>query len=147
LRTPEACGLAAREFPDVRTQHVFMFKDRGRILIVDDEPSVADALKLILVDEGFGVEVAGTGRDGIELARRVPISLSITDLCLPDMSGLDVLDALLRDNPRALVIVISAQCTPEVCAEARRRGAAAVLSKPFLPADLLRHLNDKLARR
>ncbi len=114
------------------------------MLIVDDEPSVADALKVIFEDEGFDVATAANGRDGIELARSGEISLAITDICLPDMSGLDVLDALLRENLRAVVIVITALDTPEVFAEARRRGAAGVLSKPFLPAEILQHVRDKI---
>ncbi|HYP52531.1 MAG TPA: response regulator, partial [Pyrinomonadaceae bacterium] len=72
-----------------------VFKTKGagrpRILVIDDEESVRDALTLILEDEGFTVVSASAGREGIELARGSVFDLTITDLRLPDISGLDVL--------------------------------------------------------
>lgn len=108
------------------------------ILIIDDEPSVADALRLILVDRGHRVLVAATGRGGLELARRERVRLVITDLRLPDISGLEVLGALAAEWPRLPVILITSHGTPELSAEATSAGAAAVLSKPFPPAEIIR---------
>jgi DNA-binding NtrC family response regulator len=124
-----------------------MSKERGRIVVIEDEPSVSDALKLIFEDQGYDVDSAAKGRDGIELARRSPTLLTITDLSLPDISGLKVLDAIRRENPHSIVIIITAQGTPEVFAEARKRGAAEILSKPFLPAEIIQLVNDVLAHR
>jgi DNA-binding NtrC family response regulator len=107
------------------------------ILIIDDEPSVADALRLILGDQGHRVLVAATGRGGLELARRERVRVVITDLRLPDISGLDVLGALRRERPHLPVILITSHGTPELSAEARRAGAMAVLDKPFAPAEII----------
>lgn len=115
------------------------------MLVIDDEPSVADALRIILEDECFHVVVAGNGRDGIEQATRGNFSLIITDLRLPDMSGLDVLNALSVSGVRSAVILITSHGTPEIFAEARRRGVAGVLSKPFLPSEILQLVRETLA--
>lgn len=107
------------------------------ILIIDDEPSVADALRLIFEDQGRRVLVAGAGQVGLGLARREKVRVVITDLCLPDISGLDVLATLRAEQPDVRVILITSQGTPELFAEARGIGAAAVLRKPFAPADIV----------
>ncbi len=117
---------------------VFGVQKHDAILIIDDEPSVADALRLILGDEGYPVLVAANGCDGLELARREEVRLVITDLRLPDISGLEVLCALRRERPDVAVILISSHGTPELFARAERDGAAAVLSKPFAPSDIIR---------
>lgn len=108
-----------------------------RVLVIDDEPSVADALKIILEDNGYTVAVAGTGRDGLEQASRQRFDVTITDLRLPDMSGLEVLRGICKQNPESLVILITAHGTSEVIAEARSCGAFDVLPKPFLPSEIL----------
>lgn len=114
------------------------------ILVIDDERSVADALKVILENEGFNVTLAASGRDGIERARQGKFSLAITDLRLPDMSGLDVLQTLLAENPGFCVILITSYGTPEIFAEALRRGAASALDKPFSPSKIVRLVTSLL---
>ncbi len=116
------------------------------ILVIDDEPSVGDALSIVLGDQGYRVVVALNGRDGIELAKRERFSVAITDLRLPDMSGFDVLHYLKMNDPLCPVIVITAHCTPEVVAESKRLGALGVLSKPFFPSDILSLINAGLKR-
>lgn len=122
-------------------------KEKARILVVDDEPSVADALRLILEDQGYSVVVATTGREGIEQARASSFNLVITDLRLPDMTGLDVLKILCEQDPRCPAILISAHATPEVCAQALAGGAVGVLPKPFAPSEILRLITKALAAR
>lgn len=124
-----------------------MTKEPRGILVIDDEPSVADALKLILEDDGYAVVVARTGREGIEHARRTDFSLTITDLRLPDMTGLDVLDALCREDAKRRVILITSHGTPEVFRAAAICGAVGVLPKPFQPSEILQLIADALASR
>ena len=118
-----------------------------KILVIDDETSVRDALRMILEDEGFEVVSASRGVEGVELARRSRFDLTITDLRLPDMSGLDVLSAVRFAHGGGRAILISAHATREVCAEARTRGAVGVLHKPFPPSEILRHVAGALAAR
>jgi DNA-binding NtrC family response regulator len=118
-----------------------------RILVIDDEPTVADALKIILSDEGYEVVVAATGRDGLEQACAGRFDVTITDLRLPDMTGHDVLGRILEGDPACAVIVITAHSSPEVVEESIRLGAVEVLPKPFFPHDVVRSIADITARR
>ena len=111
--------------------------NKVRVLIIEDEQSVADALKLIMEDQGYEVAVAASGRDGCDQCTDGTFDLTITDVNLPDMSGLDVLSQLRASAACHPVIVITAQNTPEVVTTAKERGALEVLSKPFLPVDIL----------
>lgn len=115
------------------------------ILVIDDEPSIADALKIILEDSGYSVLIAVTGRSGFALACEGRVDLSIIDIQLPDMSGLDVLSAIHEREPDGRVIIITSHGSPEIEAEAARRGAFTVLPKPFLAIDLLRQVAAALA--
>ncbi len=120
--------------------------DSAQVLVIDDEPSVADALRMILEDEGFAVVVAATGREGLEQARRTAFGVTITDLRLPDMDGLEVI-AFIRENCEGgAVILITSYSTPEICARARELGAAGVVSKPFLPSEIVGVVNAALKR-
>jgi DNA-binding NtrC family response regulator len=116
------------------------------ILVIDDEPTVADAVKIILEDSGYVVVTAITGRSGFERACECRIDLAIVDLQLPDMSGLDVLSAVREREPDARVIIITAHGSPDIDAEAARRGAFIVLPKPFHSSDLLKQVAAALTR-
>ena len=117
------------------------------ILVIDDEPSVADALEIILRDSGYEVAVALNGRDGIKQANESRFDIVITDLRLPDMSGLDVLGHMIDGDPNSIVIVISAHSTPEVVAESMRLGALDVLPKPFYPYEVLSLIDRRLLKK
>jgi DNA-binding NtrC family response regulator len=107
------------------------------VLVIDDELSVADALKVILSDSGYQVAVAMSGGEALEKLGKRRFDLVITDVRLPDISGLDVLRHLRRSHPGVLAIIITAHHTPELAAESLSLGAVAVLLKPFSPSDLL----------
>lgn len=119
----------------------------GRVLVIDDEPSVADALRVILEDEGFAVCVAANGRDGIEQARRAPFGVSVIDLRLPDMSGLEIIGLFREGGLGGAFILITSYGTPEILARARDLGVAGVIAKPFLPSEILQLINAALAGR
>ena len=111
--------------------------EKTTVLVIDDEPIVGDALKTVLSDCGYEVDVARTGREGLDKASRQPFDFTITDFRLPDMTGLEVLASIRAKEPHSAVIVITAYSTPEIVAESERLGALAVLAKPFCPADVL----------
>jgi CheY-like chemotaxis protein len=118
-----------------------------RILVIDDEPSVVDALKIILSDKGHDTAVAGSGRDALELVRRHQFDIAIVDLKLPDISGLAVLPRIAEKCPDVDGILVTAYDSAEVRANAATSGFAAVLAKPFSPRDLLDALSGILSRR
>ena len=118
-----------------------------RVLVIDDEPSVADALRVILEDEGFAVSVAASGRDGLEQARRAVFRVTITDLRLPDMDGLEVLGSLRERGHGGAVILITSYGTPEILARAHDLGAAGFIAKPFMPSEILQLVSAALEGR
>jgi len=105
----------------------------SRILVIDDEPSVTDALRLVLTELGHHVDSAGSGSDAKELLKGSPYDLVFTDLRLPDASGIDLLTLIKSDTPDTEVIVMTAHGSLDVTIEAIKRGAFYYIEKPFTP--------------
>lgn len=122
--------------------------DNLRILIVDDEPSVGDALRLVLESKGYEVVLVTNGRDGIDQARNRRFSFGVVDLFLTDISGFQVITDLLKLQPQIAILLITAHGSPQVFAEAKKLGAIGALAKPFHPAEILKlidaHLNGRV---
>lgn len=107
------------------------------VLVVDDDPSVGDALRVILSESGYRAFLATSGRNARHIADKQSFDVAIIDVGLPDISGLDLLCYLREGNMKLRVIIITAQPTPKIIEEARRLGAVDVLRKPFSPSDVL----------
>ncbi|HEX5890309.1 MAG TPA: response regulator [Pyrinomonadaceae bacterium] len=112
--------------------------DNLRILIVDDEPSVGDALRLVLEAHGYEVVLVTNGRDGIDQARNRRFGFGVVDLFLTDISGFQVITDLLTVQPQIPILLITAHGSPQVFAEARKLGAIGALAKPFHPSEILK---------
>jgi DNA-binding NtrC family response regulator len=112
------------------------------ILIVDDEPSVGDALRLMLESRGYEVVLVNNGLDGIDQSRRRRFGFSIVDLRLTDISGFQVITDILTHQPQTPILLITAHGSPQVFAEARKLGAVGALSKPFHPSDILKVIDS-----
>ena len=117
-------------------------KEKPTILVVDDEPSVGDALRLVLESNGYEVVLVTTGQDGIEQARNRRFGFSVVDLFLTDISGYEVITDLLAIQPHIPILLVTAHYSPQVCEEARRLGAIGGLAKPFPPAEILKVINS-----
>jgi DNA-binding NtrC family response regulator len=102
---------------------------KPRVLIVEDEEKLRRVLTLHLDSEGFEVESAATAEEGLRAAERA--SLVLTDLRLPGMDGLELLDRLRLQNAALPVIVMTAFGSVEAAVEAMKKGAADFLPKPF----------------
>jgi DNA-binding NtrC family response regulator len=105
----------------------------SKILVVDDEPSVTDALQMILAELGHIVESAKTVSEATALLKGSPYDLVFTDLRLPDASGIDLLAQIKNDTPDTQVILMTAHGSLDVTIEAIKRGAFYYLEKPFTP--------------
>ena len=103
----------------------------ARILVVDDEQSMRDFLAILLRKEGYRVETRSDFRGAAEAVEAGGFDLVITDLKLPDGSGLDLLAAARERDPDVQVIVITAFGTAETAVEAMKRGAYDYVTKPF----------------
>ena len=113
-------------------------QDKPCILVVDDEPSVGDALKLVLESNGYEVVLVTKGEDGIDQARHRSFGFGVVDLFLTDTSGFQVITELRNIQPHIPLLLITAHGSPQIFAEAKRLGAIGALSKPFPPAEILK---------
>jgi DNA-binding NtrC family response regulator len=118
----------------------------SRILVVDDEPVIGDALRIVLESNGYEVIVEVKGRDGIKQASSRAFRVGIIDLNLPDISGLQVIKTIREQRPETIVILITGQGNPRAFSEARRLGVVGILAKPFRPIDILELLTSALAK-
>src|SRR5258706_8617437 len=109
-----------------------------KLLIVDDEPGIRQMLHILFRREGFEVVSAPGFRGAVEAIEKSaqPFPVVLTDLAMPDGSGLDVLGAAKRRNPSTEVILITAHSTIENAISAMRSGAYDFVTKPFQPSEL-----------
>ena len=106
---------------------------KNRILVIDDEQSVTDALRFILTDAGHHVDAAKSGAEAKELLKGSPYDLVFTDLRLPDANGIELLSLIKSDTPNTEVIVMTAHGSIEITIEAIKAGAFYYIEKPFTP--------------
>jgi DNA-binding NtrC family response regulator len=117
-----------------------------RILVVDDEPSMADSLKQNLAEEGYTVDTAPSGADAIELFDRGAHHLVLCDVKLPDMDGMEIVKHIKDASPATEVIVMTGYGTVERAIEATKAGAFWFLQKPF-DFEVLQPLVEKALER
>ncbi len=101
------------------------------ILLIEDDPGIADTLQRVLTEEGHQVAVESRGDSGLERAAREAFQVVITDLKMPGLGGLDIVRRLRATQPRLPVILITAFGTTETAIEAMKIGAYDYLLKPF----------------
>jgi DNA-binding NtrC family response regulator len=104
--------------------------DHTRILIVDDEQVVCDAIARHLRDAGFAVEVAYSGMAAVDIIRDQPFHLALIDIRMPRISGFDVLQELKRANPDARAIMMTAFADIKSAVNSISMGASDIISKP-----------------
>jgi CheY-like chemotaxis protein len=109
-----------------------------RILVIDDEADIREALDAILSSMGYEVSTAESGGAAVERAEREPFDLAITDLRMPGLSGVDTVAALRRIKPGLAVIVVSGYISDESAQRCCEGGATQLMSKPF-DIDELQH--------
>jgi two-component system, NtrC family, response regulator PilR len=104
---------------------------RPRLLIVDDEPSMRDMLRIVMRRDGYDVEVAANGKEAIEMLKRERIDLLLSDIRMPDVSGVDVLRAAKEANRDIVAFMMTAFASTDTAVEAMRLGAVDYFTKPF----------------
>jgi DNA-binding response OmpR family regulator len=113
--------------------------EAGRVLLIEDEPNIAEAIRFLLTRDGLGVTVLDHGAKAMAVMREKPPSLVILDLMLPDISGLEILTAMrgeraLRGVP-VLMLTAKGQVRDREAAE--KAGASLFMAKPFANAELM----------
>lgn len=116
-----------------------------RLLLIDDEESLRYAVAKSLKKAGFVVDTASTGREGVDKLRRGGFDAVVTDMKLPDLSGLDVVAFATETDPDVPVFVVTGFGTVDSAMEAMRRGARNFVQKPFDVAALVGMLEKEIA--
>jgi DNA-binding NtrC family response regulator len=116
-----------------------------KILLADDDPDSLEGLRALLEAWGYEVEIARDGRAALERMPVVRPSAVITDVVMPRMSGLELLEAIRRDRSAVPVIVMTAHGTVEARRHAAAMGAVAYLPKPIDTTHLRSILQRALA--
>ena len=101
------------------------------ILVMEDDLSVAKGLEMVLSEDGFDVNLAGTGELAMEAFRNKQFDLLVADLRLPDIDGMEVIRRIKAQQPDTEVIVITGYGTTATAVEAMKLGVADFLPKPF----------------
>lgn len=143
-----AWGESGRwETPPRRFNHAVVGDNGNRtmpkILLIDDQDSVRTVLRIALERDGYDVEEAVNGRQGLALYGKQPADLVITDITMPEMNGLDLMVELARQFVNVKVIAMSGEIN--VLAVAKQLGARETLQKPFEIDTFLGIVRDELA--
>ncbi len=102
-----------------------------KLLVIDDERSIRNSLKEILMDEGYDVDVAEDGVSGVELALKEKYSVIFCDIKMPQMDGVEVLDRLVAEGVDSAVIMISGHGDIDTAVECIKKGAFDFIQKPL----------------
>ncbi len=119
----------------------------GCVLIIDDEAEIRESLQTLLELEGYDVEAAVDGTDGLLHLGDRPFDLVLLDLALPDRNGIEVLQEIRARDPQLAVIMITAYGTVENAVLAMQGGAANFIQKPWDNEKLLADVRAAVARR
>ena len=106
---------------------------RKSILVVDDDKYVTDSLRVVLTEAGFEVSTAYTLAEAVAVLSKTQVDLVLTDLRLPDGTGIDVIDYVKGDSLDAEVILMTAHGSVDITIEAIKRGAYYYIEKPYVP--------------
>jgi len=119
---------------------------KGRILVVDDEPAIADSVGYALVEEGFDVDVVGDGVTALDAARGQMYDLMILDLLLPQLPGLEVCRTLRAESDLP-ILMLTAKDAEVDRVRGLELGADDYVTKPFSLAELVSRVRAILRRR
>jgi two-component system response regulator PilR (NtrC family) len=118
-----------------------------RILVVDDEQIIRESLSFVLRKEGFKVEEAANGKEALERQEKNPFDIVITDIEMPEMRGMELLEQITRRTPQTFVIIITAFGSLETAVQALRKGAYDYILKPIEFDDLLYRVRKLINHR
>ena len=118
--------------------------DPGKILLIEDDAGIASALQRVLEEEGHATLWENRGDHGIERAKKESFDLILTDLRMPGLDGLEVIQNLHQSKPLTPIILMTAHGTTQTAIEATKFGAYDYLLKPFEMEELLRLVDKAL---
>jgi two-component system, OmpR family, response regulator len=117
-----------------------------RVLVIDDEPNIVDVVTMALRYQGFAVQSAGSGREGLELVRRWKPHVMVLDVMLPDMDGFEVARRLTAERADVPILFLSARDTTADKVHGLTMGGDDYVTKPFSLEELVARLRNILRR-
>jgi DNA-binding NtrC family response regulator len=120
---------------------------KGSILVVDDEEIMRDVLETLLTAEGYRVDLAKTGEEGLESYERRAYDVVLLDVSMPGIGGLRALEEFLKQDPEAVIIMITAYATFDTAIAAWERGAFGCIRKPFQNEQITAQVAAGIKRR
>lgn len=124
------------------------FSDERRVLVVDDEETIADLIRDVLSRHGCVVDTNAGGRSSIDVAAEGRYGLVISDFAIPGLNGLEFVRALRMRNPLTQVLIVSAFLDPETVDQLRAEpSVVGLVRKPFDIFDLVRRVDAHFANR
>ena len=124
-----------------------MNAEKKSILIVEDDKAIIKSLKEILQSEGYSVDTAETGREGIQKSKAKFFNMALLDIKLPDMEGTKLLVTMHETSPIMVKIMVTGYPSLENAVEALNMGADAYIMKPVNPEKLLALIEEKLEKQ
>ncbi|MBN1801044.1 MAG: response regulator [Candidatus Lokiarchaeota archaeon] len=126
-----------------------MANEKKRVLIVDDAQFTRNILKNIMNKTGF-VEIVGegsNGKEGVELYKKLKPDMVTMDLVMPEKGGIETIEEILKVDPKALIVVVSALGQEALVLEAAKKGAKDFIQKPFKTEQILEVLERILGKK
>src|SRR5262249_34723758 len=120
---------------------------RGRILVIDDESDIREALEALLMNAEYSVDLASNGTEGIRKLESATYDLALLDLMMPDRSGMEVLEEVRKRDRDTPIFMITAYGSVEAAVEAIKRGANDYFSKPWDNEKLIIEIDRMIAGR
>lgn len=120
---------------------------KGSILVVDDEEIMRDVLDTLLSADGYRVDLAKTGEEGLELYGRRSYDVVLLDVSMPGIGGLRALEEFLKSDPEAVIVMITAYATFDTAIAAWERGAFGCIRKPFQNEQITATVASGIKRR
>jgi len=108
-----------------------MISETMTVLLVDDDPAVGAVLSALLRQEGIAAREVRSGKEALRVLEDEPFDLVVTDLRMPEMTGMDLLASILEKWPEQQVVMLTAHGSVPTAVEAMRLGATDFLLKPF----------------
>jgi DNA-binding NtrC family response regulator len=118
-----------------------------RILVVDDEEGIRKSLKAVLEGEGFSVDTAENGQEGIAKSKAASYNLALVDIRLPDVDGVELLTSMSQTTPKMIRIIVTGYPSLDNAIDAVNRGADGYIVKPFTMEQLLNTIKEHLRKQ
>jgi DNA-binding NtrC family response regulator len=118
--------------------------NENKILVVDDDDTIRATMKAILEDEGYEVDLAASGKEGIQKAKETSYNIALLDIRLPDMEGVELLKLMKPAEPRTRKIMVTGYPSTQNAIEALNKNADAYLIKPVDIEKLLNTIKEQL---